>query len=134
MRGKWNGDVNLLDGTSQELREAYDRRRAQADANPSTGLAKEFKEDMAFLKNKLQETVKTYQKKFALETTSKAILKELNWQIVEIVHLLEKARDFFEMHGDALNCVELAGLSGKHLDFHYKLLLKPCSSLPLLCM
>ncbi len=112
MRGTWNGDVNLLDGTFEDLREDYDRRRALADASPSTELANEFKKDIAFLNNKLQETVKTYQKKFGTESTSKATLKELNWEIVEIVDLLEKARDFLDTYNKDISEEVHNGLNG----------------------
>ena len=100
LSGVWNGDANLLDGKLESLRADYDKRRA-ITTQPCTSFQKmldALDEDRTFLNDKLKDTLSVYQKKFDAERTSKEILKILNWEMIEIVDLLEKNQKFRDVY------------------------------------
>ena len=46
MQGKWNGDVNLLDGRLKKKRKEYEMNRAQVDKPPDQHFADNFDGDI----------------------------------------------------------------------------------------
>ena len=51
-------------------------------------------DDTNFLNDLLQKSVKDYKVKFKKDSTSQNVLRDLNWDIVEILELLQLAADF----------------------------------------
>ena len=56
--------------------------------------------DKEFLLQKLNDTLATYRKKFQSERTPKNILKELNWEIIEVMELIDKVTNLQEVYKD----------------------------------
>ena len=93
------------------------KRRETLAAQPFTKeFAQEFLKDKEFLDSLLQETVKTYRSKFAADKTSKETLKELNWRIMEIVDLINKATTFHDIYNKPQKTTA-EGNSGLNADF-----------------
>ncbi|XP_072039679.1 uncharacterized protein [Amphiura filiformis] len=101
VEGVWNGDADLQNGKLQVLRTEYDDRIAKAKATtPDNTIFENFEKDKTFLKDILNTTVKKYQTKFKNDKSSTEKLKELNWEIVELVDLLEQNDKFLAAYND----------------------------------
>lgn len=100
MRGKWNGDVDLLDGKVNELRKEYDSRlevlKQTASKNVTftfiSSVVKELKTDVEFLTSGLQKARSKYKEKYEKRNTPEAVLKSLNWEMVEYNILLTQSQ------------------------------------------
>lgn len=103
MRGVWNGDVDLGDGKSKELRDMYDDRVSLVGGLACCESCEELKsrlrlwigqlaEDVLFLESGFQDAVKEYKKKFNCVTTPEETLKNANWNVVEFQTLLQQSQ------------------------------------------
>ena len=78
-RKLWQGNGTVMSTCWMANWRLYDRGRRQIQSHrPPSSLADEFQKDK---NRKSQETVKSHRSTFSSEKTSKAVLKDLNWQI-----------------------------------------------------
>ena len=100
LAGEWNGDANLLDGKLESLQAEYDKRRSMATQPCSAfqQMIEALDEDRIFLNNKLKDSFVVYQKKYNAEKTSKEVLKILNWEMIEMIELLENNEKFKDVY------------------------------------
>ena len=74
-------------------RRGYEERRSGIKAGEWEKVFGHVDDDIVFLNDLLQTTVKDYQVKLKKDSTSQNILRDLNWDIVEILELLQLAAD-----------------------------------------
>ena len=75
-------------------RRGYEERRSGIKAGEWEKVIGHLDDDIVFLNDLLQTTVKDYQVKLKKDSTSQNVLRDLNWDIVEILELLQLAADF----------------------------------------
>ena len=116
MAGLWNGDRDLLDGRLQAIRAMYDQRIAEVEAThpDNKAIFQHLEEDKGYLKESLNKAVKKYQDKFQREKASTEKLKELNWDIAELVDLSESATKFMAAY--KAGTINARGHSNLRLD------------------
>lgn len=101
MKGKWNGDVDMLDGRLEKLREEYEARlltlkqTTMRNVNPSSisEVINDLKEDAAFLSSGLEKARRKYKEKYEKRNTPEELLKCLSWEVVEYHNLLAQAQE-----------------------------------------
>ena len=110
MKGKWNGDVDLLDGKLERLRKEYDLRLEMLTRTKGKKVVKtcllsivsDLKEDVVFLGDGLKEVWAKYRRKYDAKNTPEEVLKGLNWEVVEYHTLLGQAQNLMQSYQEAL--------------------------------
>ena len=106
MKGKWNGDVDLLDGKLGELRKEYEIRleglketiNKSVHPDCTEKVVMDLKEDVKFLSSGLQKARKKYKDKYEKRTTAEEMLKSLSWEVVEHHTLLQQAQELLSRY------------------------------------
>ena len=116
MKGKWNGDVDLLDGKVEELRKQYDARidrfmesTVTATAQCILKIVQDFKEDVMFLSAGLETAHSKYKEKYKKKSTAEEVLKNLSWEVVEHHTLVTQAQQLQRQYENALSLLEEGG-------------------------
>lgn len=126
VKGVWNGDVDLQDGTLCKLRQQYEERRSalQLPKNEEAwqGLVAShlaaLAEDVLFLKAGHKAACSTYSKSFERASEEKA--KELAWQCVEYAHLLQTAQSLEASLQEVCDCVTVKPPNIKAAKFYFQ--------------
>ena len=104
VKGVWNGDSDLGDGTLQKLRTEYDNRIMTCKnlASPQNDLEKvmdgienvtaDLETDKQFLTQGVMKAQKAYTEKYKTPNPSKKVLMELSWERVEYSELLQQCQ------------------------------------------
>ena len=104
MRGDWNGDADLGDGTLAVTRKQYDERvestiafmdkeqDKKALVDKLMACVSKLSDDIVFLSKEFTSAVKVYQDKYSAPNTPINTLKESNWNVVEYQMLLQEAQ------------------------------------------
>lgn len=104
VKGVWNGDADLGDGTLQRLRAEYDERvkifknlaSPQMDVQKVTDdmekVAVDLETDKQFLTQGVMKAQKAYTEKSKTPNPSKKVLMELSWERVEYSELLQQCQ------------------------------------------
>ena len=103
VKGQWNGDCDLGDGTLQKFRKEYEERVACLDVvsmGRDRGIIQQrlcsaidsMAQDVSFLSEGLKKADETYQRKFNSSNTSQHVLRNLCWETVEYNTLIQQAQ------------------------------------------
>lgn len=104
VKGVWNGDSDLGDGTLQKLRTEYGNRIMTCKnlASPQNDLEKvmdgienvtaDLETDKQFLTQGVMKAQKAYTEKYKTPNPSKKVLMELSWERVEYSELLQQCQ------------------------------------------
>ena len=110
MKGKWNGDVDMLDGRLEKLREEYEARlltlkqttMRNVNLSSISEVINDLKEDAAFLSSGLEKARRKYKEKYEKRNTPEELLKCLSWEVVEYHNLLAQAQELQCKYQEAL--------------------------------
>lgn len=128
MKGKWNGDVDLLDGKLDKLRKEYEMRveglkeTTKGTVNPVCveKIVTDLKEDVLFLSSGLEKARKKYKDKYEKRTTAEEVLKSLSWEVVEHHTLLLQAQELLSGYSESVGNMPVI----KELDSEAKIYMR----------
>ena len=117
--GKWNGDPDIQDGRLETLRAEYEERIREVKATPlnQQQLCNSLEKDKEYLNDNIVHTIGKYQAKFKSERSSTDKLKELNWDIVELVDLMDNNSKFMSVYSGNVTAQVHADLKQDFLTY-----------------
>ena len=104
-RQVWNGDEDLGDGQLQKQRQEYDERYQLLEGLKNQGasvvslrqtlpkIIDQFDEDILFIDNGFKEASEHFDKKFRQANCPEEVLKEANWEVIELQTLLQQSQE-----------------------------------------